>query len=152
MKKYAVNGLSASGTANKTAATLISSASIRALLSEFTIGVRTNPNATDQQVEFAVGSWATSAGTAGSSPTPKPLDLIDPVAAVTTAGITHSAEPTYDSTYYLDSDINQRGLFRWVAEIGFELAATAAATKGVGGKMVGVTAAVQISMPLHFKE
>lgn len=152
MKKYGVMGLSASGTANKTAATLISSASIRALLSEFSIGVRTNPNATDQQVNYQVGSWATSAGTAGSAPTPKPLDLVDPVAAVTTAGITHSAEPTYDATFYFDHDLNQRGAFRWVAEIGFELAATAAATKGIGVKMTAVTAAVQISAPLHFKE
>jgi hypothetical protein len=152
MKKYAVGGLSASGTANKTAFTLISSSSIRALGSECTFGVRTNPNATDQQVNYQVGSWATSAGTAGSSPTPKPLDLIDPVAAVTTAGITHSAEPTYDATFYLDTDINQRGAYRWVAEIGFELAATAAATKGIGGKMTAVTAAVQMSMVPHFKE
>ncbi|MDE2102185.1 MAG: hypothetical protein KGL39_33375 [Patescibacteria group bacterium] len=152
MKKYATNGLSTSGTANKTAITLISSASIRALVSEYTVGVRTNPNATDQQVNFQVGSWATSAGTAGSAPTPKPLDLVDPVAAVTTAGITHSAEPTYDSTFYMDTDINQRGLFRFVAEIGFEFAATAAATKGIGIKMTAVTAAVQISTPVHHKE
>lgn len=151
MKKYAVNGLSASGTANKTAGTVIGTAAIRPLVSEFSVGIRTNPNATDQQVEFAVGSF-TAAGTAGSSPTPKPLDLVDPVAAVCTAGITHSAEPTYDTTYFWDGDLNQRGLFRWVAEIGFELGVAAATTKGVAGKMVGVTAAVQASMPTHYKE
>jgi hypothetical protein len=152
MKKYGTQGLSASGTATKTAVTIISSASIRPLVAEFSIGVRTNPNASDQQVNFRAGSWATSAGTAGSSPTPKPLDLVDPVAAVSTAGITHSGEPTYDSTDFFNSDLNQRGFFRWVAEIGFELGITAAATKGFGIQMVAVTAAVQISAPAHHKE
>lgn len=152
MKKYAVNGLSGSGTATKTAATIISSTSIRALIAEFSIGVRTNPNATDQQVNARASHWTTSAGTAGSSPTPKPLDTADPVAAVSTAGITHSGEPTYDSTDWWNGDLNQRGLFRWVAEIGFELGSGAAATTGFGIQMVGVTAAAQISAPIHFKE
>lgn len=151
MKKYSVNGLSASGTASKTAATIIGSTSIRALLSEFTVGVRTNPNATDQQVEFAIGT-TTTAGTAGSNPTPKPLDPADPVAAVCTAGITHSAEPTYAATYYIDTDMNQRGLFRWVAETGFELCGSATASNCLAGKLVGVTAAVVLSMPFHYKE
>ena len=150
MKKYAVDGLSASGTANKSAVTLIGSSAIRALLSEFTLGVRTNPNATDQQVEFAIGN-TTTVGTAGSNPTPKPLDPQD-VAAVCTAGITQSAEPTYGAVYFIDTDINQRGLFRWVAEIGFEIAGAATASNCVAGKMVAVTAAVVISLVTHHKE
>lgn len=151
MKKYAVNGLSASGTANKTAFTIIGSATIRGLLSEFTVGVRTNPNATDQQLEFAVGT-TTTAGTAGSNPTPKPLDPADPVAAVATAGITHSAEPSYAATYFMDTDMNQRGLFRWVAETGFELGGSAVASNTIAGKNVGITAAAVISMVAHYKE
>ena len=151
MKKYAVNGLNASGTANKTAFTIIGSSTIRGLLSECTIGVRTNPNATDQQVEFALGTTTTT-GTAGSNPTPKPLDPADPIAAVATAGITHSAEPTYAATYFMDSDMNQRGLFRWVAETGFELGGSATASNTIAGKLVGVTAAVQMSMVAHYKE
>lgn len=116
--------------------------------------MRTNPNATDQQAEFAVGSYgSTNSGTAGSNPTPKPLDLVDPVAAVATAGITHSAEPTsYAATFWLDGDINQRGLYRWVAEIGFELGSSAAANSGSAGKLVGITAAAQLSMVVHYKE
>jgi len=151
MKKYGVNGLSASGTASKSAFNVIGSSAIRPLVSEITFGVRTNPNATDQQVEFAVGN-TTAAGTAGSTPTPKPLDPQD-VAAVSTAGITHSAEPTYGSTYFLDSDMNQRGLFRWWAEApGYEFAGAATSSNGVGGKLIAVTAAVQMSMVTHFKE
>lgn len=150
MKKYGVQGLSASGTSNKSAFNLIGSSAIRPLVAEVTIGIRTNPNATDQQVQYQVGN-TTVAGTAGSSPTPKPLDPQD-VAAVSTAGITHSAEPTYGSTFFLDSDLNQRGAYRWVAEIGFEFAGSATASNGIAGKMAAVTAAVQASMAVHFKE
>lgn len=151
MKKYSVGGLSASGTANKTAFTIIGSSTIRGLLSEFTVGVRTNPNATDQQLEFAVGTTTTT-GTAGSNPTPKPLDVADPVAAVATAGITHSAEPTYAATFWIDTDMNQRGLFRWVAETGFELGGSATASNTIAGKNVAITAAAVISMIPHWKE
>lgn len=152
MKKYAVQGLTASGTANKTAVTVICTTTIRTYTSEFSIGFRTNPNATDQQVEFGVGTWTTSAGTAGSAPTPKPLDKLDPIAAISTTGITHSAEPTYDATFFFDGDLNQRGFFRWVAEIGFELAASNVATTGVGIKMIAVANALAMSAPIHFKE
>lgn len=151
MKKYAVNGLSASGTGPNTATTIIGSATIRGLLSEFTAGVRTAPNATDQQVNYTVGSTTTT-GTAGSNPTPKPLDLVDPVAAVATAGITHSAEPTYAATYWHNSDINQRGAYRWVAEVGFELGGSATANNCIAGKNIASTSALQISLVFHYKE
>lgn len=150
MKKYSVNGLNASGTANKTAFNLIGSTAIRPQLSECTFGVRTAPNATDQQAEYQVGN-TTAVGTAGSSPTPKPLDPQD-VAAVSTAGITHSAEPTYGSTFFIDTDMNQRGLYRWVAEPGFEICGAASANNGIGGKLAAITAAAVMSMVAHFKE
>jgi hypothetical protein len=101
-----VNGLNASGTANKTCANIIGSTAIRPLVNYLLFGGRTNPNTTDQQVQVQVGN-TTAAGTAGSSPTPKPDDPQD-VAAVSTAGITHSAEPTYGATFFMDFDINQR--------------------------------------------
>ncbi len=149
MKKYSIQGLSASGTGPKTAGNIIGSSAIRPLLSEVTFGVRTNPNATDQQVNFAISN-TTAAGTAGSSPTPKPIDPQD-VAAVCTAGITHSAEPTLGANF-MDSDMNQRGLYRWVAEPGFEIAGAATAANGLSTRMVAVTAAVQLSAVMHFKE
>jgi hypothetical protein len=151
VKKYAVAGLNASGTANKTAFNLIGSTAIRPLLAEVTFGVRTNPNATDQQVEYQLGN-TTAAGTAGSSPAPKPLDPADPVAAVCTAGITHSAEPTYGATFFFDTDMNQRGLYRWVCEPGYEIGGAAVAANGLAGKLAAVTAAVQMSMVAHYKE
>lgn len=150
MRKYSVGGNNASGTALKSAFNLIGATTIRPLLAEVTFGVRTNPNATDQQVNYQVGN-TTAVGTAGTSPTPKPLDPQD-VAGQVTAGITHSAEPTYGATFFIDSDINQRGAYRWVAEIGFEVAGAASASNGLAGKLTAVTAAVVMSMVPHYKE
>lgn len=138
-RAYTVNGPSATGTANKTAATVIAGTAVRPKLYEFAVGLTTAPNSTDQQLEFALQRF-TAAGTAGSSPTPLPVDPGD-VAAVATAGITHSAEPTYTSTGILfDQAINQRGMFRWVAQPGFEFMAPATAANGLGLKNVAITA------------
>lgn len=149
-KTYAVNGPSASGTANKTAVNIIGSTAIRPMVVEFAVGVTTAPNSTDQQVEFAIGR-TTATGTAASNPTPLALDNGD-AAAVSTAGITHSAEPTYASTFFMDQGMNQRGMFRWVAQPGRELIGAATASNGVGLKLVAVTAALVITGTIHFTE
>ena len=148
---YTVNGPSATGTANKTAVTLIGSTSVRIRLFEFTVGLTTAPNSTDQQLEFGVGRWTTSAGTAGSSPTPLAIDPGD-VAAVATAGITHSAEPTYASTYLMDQAMNQRAMFRWVAVPGFEFVNPATATTGLGLKNIAIAATSVITGTMMFLE
>jgi hypothetical protein len=150
MRKLAVNGPSASSTGPKTAVNIIGATTIRPLVSQIIIGVQTDPNATDQHIEFAVGN-TTAAGTAGSSPTPKPLDPQD-VAGQCTAGITHSGEPTYGATYFIDNSINQRGGFTWTAETGFEIAGSATASNGIGIKEISVTAAMQLGATIHYKE
>lgn len=150
MKEYTVPGLSASGTINKTAFNIIGSTAIRPLVNYILIGFRTNPNTTDQQVEVQVGN-TTAAGTAGSSPTPKPRDPQD-VAAVATAGISHSAEPTYGAAFFLDFDLNQRSSKEFVFDIGKELAGSATASNGVASKMAGVTAAIVMSANVGWKE
>jgi hypothetical protein len=93
----------------------------------------------------------TAAGTAGSSPTPKPDDPQD-VAAVCTAGITHSAEPTYGSTFFIDTDINQRASKDFYFEDGRELAGAATASNGIAAKMAAVTAALQLSAVVRWRE
>lgn len=150
MKKYVVNGLSASGTANKTAANIIGSTAIRPMITNIEFGFRTNPNATDQQVQVQVGN-TTAAGTAGSSPTPKPYDPAD-VASVSTAGITHSAEPTYGSAFFKDFDLNQRSFYHFAVNDGYEIVGAATASNGVGIKMAAVTAAIVMSAVTSFKE
>lgn len=150
MKTYTVQGLSASGTGPATAVNIIGSTAIRPLLRKITLGFRTNPNSTDQQVRAAVGN-TTAAGTAGSSPTPKPDDPQD-VAAVCTAGITHSGEPTYGSTYFWDGDLNQRASKDLVWDDGFGPAGAATASNGIAAKMIAVTAAIVMSAPIQWRE
>jgi hypothetical protein len=149
MKEYTINGLSASGTGPKTAGTIIGSTAIRPLLNFALFGVKTDPNTTDQQVECAISNF-TAVGTAGSSPTPKPRDPQD-VAAVCTAGITHSAEPTLGANF-LDFHINQRASKEWGCADGKEIAGAASASNGVSSRMVLVTAAVQLSCVMGWRE
>lgn len=150
MRGYSVSGPSATGTASKTAVTVLSTTAVRPRVYEFTIGVKTDPNTTDQQLEWAIGR-VTAAGTAGSSPTPNPVDPGD-VASVATAGITHSAEPTYAATYLMDMVMNQRAVFRWVAVPGYELVAPATAANGIGIKNVAITATAVINSCIMFME
>ena len=153
MKKYAANGLSGSSTTQKTAALVTAATNARPMVSEFSIGIRTAPNTTDQQVNAAVTAPTTYGTPAGTSQTPKPLDLVDPVASLVSTLITLTTEPTtYPSTYFWNGDLNQRGLFRWVAEIGFELAVGAATSAAIGFIMAAATSALQMSAPVHWKE
>jgi len=134
---YVVNGPSATGTVNKTAVTVIAGTGVRPRIFEFAAGIATAPNSTDQQLDFALQRF-TAAGTAGSSPTPLPIDPGD-VPAVATAGITHSAEPTYTATGILfEQTMNQRAMFRWVAVPGMEFMAPATAANGIGLKNVAI--------------
>lgn len=150
MKTYTIQGLSASGTGPKTAGNVIGSTAIRPLLNMLNIGFRTNPNTTDQQVQFQFGN-TTAAGTAGSSPTPKPDDPQD-VAAVSTAGITHSAEPTYGATFFIDTDFNQRASKEFGREFGREWAGSATASNGVAAKMTLVSVALVMSCTMGWRE
>jgi hypothetical protein len=133
---YSVSGPNATGTANKTLVTVVSTTAVRPRLFDLTIGNSQTP--ADQAAQYAVTRF-TAAGTAGSAPTPNPLDPGD-TAGVATAGITHSAEPTYAATTLLRINLNQRATFRWVASPGFELIAPATAANGLGMYLVSATA------------
>ena len=150
MKTYKVNGLSASGTGPQSAGNIIGSSAIRPLVNYLLFGFRTNPNTTDQQVRVQVGN-TTAIGTAGSTPTPKPDDPQD-VAAVSTAGITHSSEPTYGAAFFLDFDLNQRASKEWGSMDGRELAGAATTNNGVAAKMTAVTAALVMSCVIGWRE
>jgi hypothetical protein len=150
MKTYTVQGLSSSGTGPASAFNIIGSTAIRPRIRKTSFGLRTNPNTTDQQVRAALGN-TTAVGTAGSSPTPKPDDPQD-VAAVCTAGITHSGEPTYGSTYFWDGDINQRANKELQWDDGFGPVGAATASNGIGAKMLAVSNALVMSAPVQFAE
>jgi hypothetical protein len=150
MKTYSVQGVSASGTSNKSAANVIGSTAIRPRLRQAVVAAASDPNSTDQKIQYQIGN-TTAVGTAGSSPTPKPDDPQD-VAAVCTAGITHSAEPTYGSTYFVDSYINQRGVKEWRWDDGFQPCGAASASNGIGARLAAVTSALALGMMINFAE
>lgn len=150
MRGYTLNGPSASGTASKTAVAVVGGTTVRPRVNEFSVGLTTAPNATDQQLDWAIGR-ITAAGTAGSTPTPNPVDPAD-VASIATGAITHSAEPTYAAPYLMEQGMNQRGMFRWVAIPGLEFVAPATASNGIALKNVAITAAAVILGTLIFTE
>lgn len=148
---YSVNGPSASGTANKTAASIAGGTTVRFRVYEFTVGLTTAPNSTDQQLEFGLGRWTTSAGTS-TAYTPLPVDPAD-VASTSTAGISHSGEPTYTAGGFLvDQAMNQRAAFRWVAVPGYEFLNPATATTGIGLKNIAITVAAVVTGTIMFFE
>lgn len=74
----------------------------------------------------------TTAGTAGSNPTPQAIDPGDTVAATTVCGQAHSADPTLTANAILASiGLNQRATFRWVPAPGKELICPATASNGM---------------------
>lgn len=139
MRAYSVSGPNASGAATKTLVTVIGSTTVRPRVFDLIIGTQASP--ADQAAEYALKRF-TAVGTAGSSPTPLPLDPSD-VASIATAGITHSAEPTYTAGGTLvDINLNQRATFRWVASPGMELVGPATASNGIGLQLVAATTAL----------
>lgn len=148
MRGYAVQGPSESGSSNKTAVTVIASTSVRPRIFDIVMGCSGTP--ADQAANYVVGRTTTT-GTAASNPTP---NLIDPgdIAAVATAGITHSAEPTYASTFLLTVPINQRATFRWVASPGYELVVPGSANNCLGVKNSTSTASLVLTATVHWFE
>lgn len=147
---YMVNGPSASGTGSKTALTIIAASTVRPRIAEYHVGITTAPFGTDQQLEYGVGR-TTTAGTAGSNPTPNPVDPGD-VASTATAGITHSAEPTFASTYLIDQPQNQRAKDRWIAQPGYEFVIPATANNCFALKNISIANAAVVLGTVMFTE
>lgn len=138
MKAFSAIGSNASGTATKTAVNVIAATTVRPAISDITCGCSATP--ADQAANFALKRF-TAVGTAGSSPTPQPLDSSD-VAALATAGAAHSGEPTYTAgASLLQWSQNQRAAWRYVASPGLEFKSPATANAGLGIQMVSATAA-----------
>jgi hypothetical protein len=148
-KVYSVAGPSAAGSGPNTAVNIIATTAIRPMLNEVIVGISTTP--ADQTVQICA-SRHTAVGTAGSNPTPNPLDPSD-VACVSTAGITHSGEPTYTaSSDLLNIYLNQRATFRWVSQDGRELVAPATASNGIGVRQKTASASVTTQATVMFRE
>jgi hypothetical protein len=149
-KCYAVAGPAAAGTATKTAITNIATSAVRPQINEVIWGVDATP--ADNYLLLASTRFTAAGTTAASAPTPQPLDPGD-VASISTAGWTHSAEPTYaTSVNLLEIAMNQRATFRWVAQDGRELVAPATAANGVGHRNVASGASLAPRASVQFRE
>jgi hypothetical protein len=147
-KAYSVICNDAGGAAPQSLANLIGSTAVRPRVYEFNVGSSATP--ADQAANIVLAR-TTAAGTAGSSPTPAPLDNAE-VAAVCTAGIAHSAEPTYGTPFLFQCPLNQRASFRWVAAPDSELIGTASASNGLGLKRHASTASYACTGVVLFRE
>lgn len=95
----------------------------------------------------------TTAGTAGSNPTPSSLDPGDTVAATTVCGQAHSADPTLTANTVLFAiGLNQRASFRWVPAPGKELIIPATASNGLAFRTPVASAAVACRFQAFFEE
>lgn len=147
MKCYALVGTSASGTADKTAVAVIGSTTIRPMVYYISASVADSP--ADYSVVMRAIQF-TASGT-GTAQTPQPL-LMGDIAAVCTASVAHSAEPTYGTTFMLSVPFNSRGTYQWYAPSGGELIGNLAADDGIGVKMFAASTAVTMTSTVHFRE
>jgi hypothetical protein len=116
----------------------------RAKIYDFILGSEATP--ADNAFLWSI-QRCTTAGTAGTNPTPLALDPGDSLASTIVAGQAHSVTPT-GSTELMAVALNQRATFRWVAAPGGELMIPATASNGIkwetptAGGLVAVTASV----------
>jgi hypothetical protein len=95
----------------------------------------------------------TTAGTAGTNPTPVALDSADSLASTIVAGQAHTVNPTQSAnTFALRIGLNQRATFRWVAAPGGELVIPATATNGFTFATPTATGLVAVSVTAHYDE
>lgn len=130
-KKYAATGVQTTNTTTaKTMLTIIAAAGVRIGVYDVIMGADGTP--ADNALRFLAQKFTAAGTSAGSPPTPVPLDNAD-IAAIATCGWDHSAEPTYTAnTVFWDIAINQRATFRWVAAPDGELKGPATAANGIG--------------------
>lgn len=136
-RNFSINGLNATGTADKTLLSVHGSTLARPRVFDIVVGSAATP--ADQAALYYLGR-VTTLGTAGSNPTPGSTDPVD-IACLTVGAITHSAEPTY-TTILLQIPLNQRATFRYVASPGAEFMHALTSNYGIGLKLSTATASL----------
>lgn len=130
--------------------TLIGAATVRPGIYEYVFGSSGSPADNAAQYTF---QRCTTAGTAGSSFTPVPLDPADPASTSSSGLATFSAGPTLTAAALLAQfGLNQRATYRWIAAPGAELKIPATANNGIAVMPVAVSAAFTAQATLYFFE
>jgi hypothetical protein len=147
-RSYAVTGTD-TNTAGTTQMGVTSAASIRPQV--FYLAISSVATPADNAGEYFIQRY-TAPGTS-TAVTPQALDPGDP-AATATAGVNHTAEPTYTAgAILLRIATNQRATYQWYASPGGNLIMPAIAGNGLGllANAVGGTA-VAMAYTIHFFE
>lgn len=128
--KYAQFGEeSTTTTGYTTAICLTGGTGVRAKLYDIILGQGGTP--ADNACYWKVGRTS-AAGTAGSSPTPPPLDSNDPAAEISVGIGDFSVEPTFvAASTLLEFALNQRASYRWVAPPDGEIVTPASSNAGL---------------------
>lgn len=150
-RKYSVVGnATCTQSATLPVITLISTANIRPKIYDVQLGSGASP--VDQQGRFVL-QRCTTAGTAGSSLTPSPLDPGDPVALATSGLAIFSVGPTLTSNVYLLQLAGaMRSSLRWVPKDGHEIVLPATASNGVALMPVQISSAWDLAVMIHYAE
>jgi hypothetical protein len=147
-RNYTISGARAVGSPTKTLLTLIGGTTIRPLVYDIIVGSTATP--ADNALEFIL-QRCTAAGTS-TSVTPTANDSADP-AAIATAGVNHTVEPTYTSGAILvDIAMNQRATQRWVPSPGREIKLPATAANGVGLQPVHASFTGSVTASIMFED
>lgn len=146
-RRYSINGQD-TNTDETTILGLVSTAAIRPRIYFVSCQGYGTPN--DYQAQYVVNRTTTT-GTS-TSVTPQALDPGDP-AAIATAGMAHSAEPTYTAgAVLLVIGRNMRPVYQWTAMPGREIVLPATANNGVGVLVKEVSTVWSENVCIHFEE
>ncbi len=148
-RAYSAIGPDAGGAAPQTAVTIVAAATVRPRLFDAVFGSAIAP--ADQAAMITITRFTAAGTTAASPPTPLAVDPGD-VAALSTVGWTHSAEPTYATPDLFRYPLNQRATFRYVASPGYELVAPATAANGLGVRRFTSTANYAVTATVLWTE
>src|SRR5262245_28658915 len=147
-RNYSISGARAVASPTKTLLTLVGGTTIRPQLFDLVIGSTATP--ADNALEFILQRF--TAGGTGTAVTPEPLDPADP-AAIATAAVNHTVEPTYTSGKILmDIAMNQRATQRWVPAPGREIKVPATSANGLGLQPVHSSFTGSVTGTIHFED
>lgn len=147
-RNYTISGARAVASPTKTLLTLIGGTTTRPQIYDIVVGSTATP--ADNALEFILQRF-TAAGTA-TAVTPAANDPADP-AAIATAGVNHTVEPTYTAGQILvDIAMNQRATQRWVPSPGREIKLPATAANGVGLQPVHASFTGSVTASIMFED
>ncbi len=148
--KYSIDGARTTvGSGLAAALGFTGAATVRPKLYDFVVSASAGP--ADNVLAWVL-QRSTTSGTGGTSVTPRPLDVADPV-SISTAIENHTGEPTYTADLIMmNFAVNQRATYRWVAAPGGEIVVPATALFGLGIQVSSPAYVLAAPVTMHMEE